>query len=445
MTEKRTSSDRARRTQGARPHARPRTRPSVQRRSTAAAPPTRAFPIAAIAVIVAAILVLVLVVSHACQGPVEGENAQAGAQAGVQAGAEGQTAAGETAPVDGRVTLLAVGDNTPNDNVGAYADALAGAVGDDKYDYRPIFQPVAPLVQAADLAYMNEETTVGGNEIGPQGYPNFNTTDEMADAVVETGFDLVATANNHSYDYGSEGALEHSVALWNSLPVDMVGTATTDEQYNRIVTRECNGITFALLNYTYGLNGYEAIIPDGLVHLIDEDAIAADVARAHEAADVVLVAMHWGNEHETEESDEQRELAQLLADLDVDLVIGAHPHVIQPMEWVENANGSGHRTLVTYSLGNFLIDHADPLPENVLEGMLTCDFVRDDAGKVGIENIMWTPLVLHVNDDQTEYAVYPADDYTAELAAANRGLAGVDDPLEWVRSRTREIVGAQWF
>ena len=393
------------------------------------------------------LLVFLLVVPRACQGaaPAGGDAAAGQAAQGSQASEASAAQAAQAEQRNGRVTLLAVGDNTPNDNVGAYADALAGETGDGKYDYRPIFEPVAPLVQAADLAYVNEETTVGGNEIGPQGYPNFNTTDEMADAVVDAGFDLVATANNHSYDYGSEGALEHSVALWNSLPVDMVGTATTSEQYERIVTRECNGITFALLNYTYGLNGYEAIIPDGLVHLIDEDAIAADVTRAHEAADVVLVAMHWGDEHQVEENDEQRELAQLLANLDVDLVIGAHPHVIQPMEWVENSNGSGHRTLVTYSLGNFLIDHADPIPENVLEGMLTCDFVRDDAGNVGIENIVWTPLVLHVNDDQTEFTVYPADDYTAELAAANRGLTSVSDPMEWIYSRTKEIVGTQWF
>lgn len=349
------------------------------------------------------------------------------------------------AATDGRVTLVAVGDNSPNDNVGAYADSLAGDIGDDQYDYAPIYSDLAPRVQAADLAFVNEETCIGGNEIGPRGYPNFNTTDEMADALVATGFNLVGTANNHSYDWGRYGAVEHSVEVWEQQPVTFTGTSASREQYESIATRECNGITFALLNYTYGLNGYESVVPPYTVNLIDAGRITSDVERAHEMADVVLVAMHWGVEHSTTPSDEQRKLAQMLADLDVDLVIGAHPHVMQPMEWVENSDGSGHRTLVTYSLGNFMHDHANPSPENVLEGMFGCDFVRQDDGTVALENVSWTPLVHHVNASQTEYAVYAADDYTPELAAENRALTQLDDPISWLYDRTREIVGTDWF
>ena len=387
-------------------------------------------------------LVFLLVVPRTCGGPQSESDQAQSAQTSQQ---DESAASAAAAANDGRVTLLAVGDNTPNDNVGAYADRLLGEEGDGKYDYAPIFQPVASRVQAADLAFENQETCIGGNEIGPQGYPSFNTTDEMADAVVETGFNLVGTANNHSYDWGKSGSVEHSISVWEKQPVEFAGTAANAEQYNRITTFEREGIKFALLNYTYGLNGYEAIIEPNIVHLIDEDEITADVKRAHEQADVVLVAMHWGNEHETEPSDEQREQAQMLANLDVDVVIGAHPHVIQPMEWVDNSNGSGHRTLVTYSLGNFLIDHSDPIPENVLEGMLTCDIVRADDGSIHVENIAWTPLVLHVNADQTEFTVYPVDDYTADLASKNRGLTTVDDPMNWLYDRTKEIVGKQWF
>ena len=403
---------------------------------------TLSFAFGLTSIIAVLLLLILLVVPHTCQQQASSESQVPATEAAFKNETETQ---GDTRAREGVVTFLAVGDNTPNDNIGSYADYLEGEVGDGSYNYAPIFQPVAERIRAADLAYVNEETCVGGNEIGPQGYPNFNTTDEMAHAIVDAGFDLVATANNHSYDFGRSGGLEHSVELWESLPVDFVGTATSPEQYERIVTRSCNGITFALLNYTYGLNGYEAVIPDGLVHLIDEDAIVADVARAREVSDVVLVAMHWGEEHQVEENEEQRQLAQLLADNNVDMVIGAHPHVIQAMEWVENSDGSGHRTLVTYSLGNFLIDHADPLPENVLEGMVTCDFVRGDEGEISIENIAWTPLVLHVNSEQTEFAVYAADDYSAELAAENRGLARIDKPMNWLYERTKEIVGAQWF
>ena len=231
---------------------------------------------------------------------------------------------------------------------------------------------------------MKEETHLGGNEIGPRGYPSFNVTDEMADAVVDTGFDFVASASNHAYDWGLYGALENSLKVWESKPVAFTGTSVTEEQYNRIARLECNGITFALLDYTYGVNWPDEMeLPELAINLIDKDRIAADVARAKKQADVVLVAMHWGTELLMEADDEQQDLAQFLANLDVDVVLGSHPHVIGPVAWVKNENGSGHETLVAYSLGNFLSDHEARSPQVELEGMLCCDFVRDDAAASG--------------------------------------------------------------
>ncbi|MBQ6390689.1 MAG: CapA family protein [Eggerthellaceae bacterium] len=345
------------------------------------------------------------------------------------------------------VSFVAVGDNLPNETVGAFADKKSGKEDDGKYDYTPLFQYVKPYIQAADLAYIDQETHVGGNDIGPEGYPSFNTTDEMADAVVDTGFDFVASATNHSYDWGYFGALEHSLSVWEKKPVAFTGTAVTEEQYDRIATQERNGTVFALLNYTYGVNDYtESELPQYAVNFIDKNRIRNDVERAREVADVVLVAMHWGTENLMEIDDTQKELAQFLADLDVDMVLGSHPHVIGPLKWVQNSKGSGHQTLVAYSLGNFIADHDEPYDKNVLEGMLSCDFVREEgSANIQIENIKWTPLVFHSNADQTDFAVYPIDDYPDDLAKKNRAIDDKKDPKQWARDTTAKVVGKEWF
>ena len=358
---------------------------------------------------------------------------------------QNSTAPNEAAPA-ATVSFTAVGDNLPDDYIGWYADSLVGEMWDGKYDYSPLFAPIASYVKDADLSYIDEETHLGGDEIAPQGYPSFNTTDAMATAIVDTGFDLVASATNHSYDWGQD-ALAHSVELWEKQPVAFTGTATTKEQYERIPVVERNGITFALLNYTYGVNAYtQETLPPYAVNFIDEARIASDVARAHEAADVVLVAMHWGTELLTEADEQQLHLAQFLADLDVDVVLGSHPHVIGPMAWVANSKNPDHRTLVAYSLGNFLAEHEAPMADNILEGMLTCDFVREkEGGPVVVDNVRWIPLVCHQNFERSEFAVYAVDDYTDELAKQCRALSEVENAKTWLYDETKRIVGEQWF
>ena len=241
--------------------------------------------------------------------------------------------------------------------------------------------------------------------------------------------------------------MDHSLAVWEKQPVAFTGTAVTAEQYNRIATQERDGITFALLNYTYGVNGYtQDSLPEYAVNFIDKDRISNDVSRAKEAADVVLVAMHWGTENLMEADEDQQDLAQFLADLDVDVVLGSHPHVIGPLKWMKNSNGSGHETLVAYSLGNFIADHDDPYDKNVIEGMLSCDFVRDQGTTdVRIENIKWTPLVFHTDAERSVFAVYALDDYPEKLAKKNRAIDDKKDPLKWARDTTTKVVGAEWF
>ena len=344
-------------------------------------------------------------------------------------------------PIEQRVSFLAVGDNLPDEHIGYWADAQAGEMDDGDYNYEALYLPIKPYVQAADLSYVNQETHIGGDEFGPRGYPSFNTTTQMADAIVNTGFDLVASASNHAYDWGYFGAVEFSRNVWNKQPVVYTGTATNQEEADIIPVVERNGITFALLNYTYGVNGYEqSDLEPYEVNYIDPERITNDVTRAHEMADVVLVAMHWGTENYMAIDDFQAEYAQLLADLEVDVVLGSHPHVIGPMEWVTGVNGN--KTLVAYSLGNFLSNHETPGPKNELEGMLTCDFVKDEAGNVGIENVCWVPLVNHT--DGNDFAVYAVKDYTSELASSHPILSSLDDPIGWLKQTTYDVIGDEF-
>lgn len=359
-----------------------------------------------------------------------------------QASSESSSNASAVVELPGtRVSFIAVGDNVPNDVIAEFADKFAGSMWDGEYDYRPLFSHVKELVQEADLAYIDQETHLGGNDIGPRGYPSFNTTDEMATAVVDTGFDLVASATNHSYDWGYFGAVEHSRSIWNEQPVVFTGTATNWEEANEIPVVERNGIKFSLINYTYGVNGYDqSDLPGYSVNFIDEERIRADVARAKQMSDVVIAAMHWGTENDNEPNDDELYYAQLLADLGVDIVLGSHPHVIQPMTWLTGSEGN--KTLVCYSLGNFIIQHEYPTPYNSQEGMLSCTFVRNDdaKGTVTIEDVKWIPLVYHGTTD--EYAVWPLANYTLELAKKNPVYEDFDDPITWLYEETNRIVNA---
>ena len=402
-------------------------RNAAHRRAVARRAP---FPNKAVLTLAATLVAAVLAVGGlvtSCNAPAD--------QTASDATAETETVQAST---PASVHFVAVGDNLPEERIGAYADAQAGETGDGEYDYTSIYENIKPYIESADLAYVKEETHCGGDDIGPKGYPSFNTTDAMADALVDTGFDLVASASNHSYDWGYFGANDHSCELWKTKDVVFTGTADSAEDAAKIATIEKNGITFALLDYTYGVNGYEqSDLPSYAVNFIDKDRIAADVATAKQQADVVLVAMHWGTENLMEADETQTEYAQYLADLGVDVVLGSHPHVIGPMRWVEGS--SGKKTLVAYSLGNFLSRHEAPSPKNELEGMLSCDFVRGEDGAVSVQNVVWTPLVNHT--DGETYRIYALKDYTNELAAADATFSGLDDPVAWLKQTAAEVVG----
>lgn len=248
------------------------------------------------------------------------------------------------------VDLLFAGDAMQHQ---AQLDAALKAGGGKKYDYSDCFTLIAPTVTEADYAVVNLEVPLGG---GPSysGYPCFSAPDSYAQALKDAGFDMMLTANNHCLDRGDKAARRTLVAL-DSIGLDHTGTYHDLEQREKLVPfiKEIKGIKFAFLNYTYGTNGIEP--RDGMeVALIDRERMAAEIKEAREAgAEIIVTAIHWGVEYVLRENANQRGLADFLVDQGVDLIIGGHPHVIQPMEIVRNEK-EGKDVLVVYSLGNLI-------------------------------------------------------------------------------------------
>lgn len=234
-------------------------------------------------------------------------------------------------------------------------------------DFGFLFENVKAVIAESDIAVINQETPLTDNPSMYSDYPRFGTPVQVGEAVADAGFDVVTCATNHALDRGTEG-VSFTKTFFDDCHVTCLGIQSQAEkeyQAYQIITR--NGVRFALLNYTYGTNGLP--IPDknpNIVHLLEnEEKICGDIAEAKNDADIVIVFAHWGTEYAEELDDFQKHWAQVFLDSGVDILIGTHPHVIQPYEVLTDDNG--HNMLVYYSLGNFI--SAQPEKSCVKGGM----------------------------------------------------------------------------
>jgi poly-gamma-glutamate synthesis protein (capsule biosynthesis protein) len=249
-------------------------------------------------------------------------------------------------PYSTTVKLAAVGDILIHSSV--YKDAKTA----EGYDFKPMFADIKPYIEAADIAMANQESMIGGEAIGLADYPRFNSPFEVGDALKATGFDVVNLANNHTLDAG-EQAVQSAIEHWNSIGMMYTGAYTSAKDQKRIRTVEKNGISFAFLSYTYGTNGIPVPAGKGyLVNLIDLPKVRKDIEEARKLAEVVVVNVHFGVEYVDMPNKDQKDFAHTAAEAGADIIIGHHPHVLQPAEWIETA--SGRKAFVVYSLGNFI-------------------------------------------------------------------------------------------
>ena len=311
------------------------------------------------------------------------------------------------------ITMMAIGDMLMHG--GASVPALQA---DGSYNYDYLFANVLDEIQAADIAVVNQEVVFAGNHLGILGYPQFNVMTEQGDALVKAGFDVVLHATNHTMDQGAAG-VHNTLEFWKKHPdTTVLGIHENEESYNTVNIMEVDGIKVALLNYTYGLNGFN--LPANEPYLVDlmnewsTDKMTADLKYANENADFVVVFPHWGTEYVLTETEQEAQWAQFFADNGADLIIATHPHVVQPVKWITGANGN--QTLCYYSLGNFVsIQYYNYC---MLGGMAQVSITKDATGTYISEYDM-DFVVTHYTPGRTAVTTYMLDDYTNELAATH--------------------------
>lgn len=340
------------------------------------------------------------------------------------------------------ISLVGVGDNLIHETV--YLDAQNE---DGTFNFEKMYANVKDDIQAADIAFINQETVLGGNELGLAGYPCFNSPTEIAQNLKDTGFTLANIASNHTLDRFQDG-IDATIQAFNEVGITVDGAYSSQEQFDTIPVFETKGVKFSFLAYTYGTNGIEPPNPWSISYF-DENQIRSDVARAKEISDVVIVSAHWGDEHAHVPNDFQTYYAQLFADLEVDLVIGTHTHSIEPVEWLTGVNGN--KTLVIYSLGNFIGGMLTT--NNAIGGMIKLDFVEKEEN-ITIENVKWVPTFIHFEGDQNNildvrynYQVYKLSQYTDELAQKHvlNGYEGESVSVAQIRELTESVISPEFL
>lgn len=292
----------------------------------------------------------------------------------------------------------AIGDILLHDEV--YEDADTGT----GYDFSDMFASVKDILSNPDFTIANQESIAAGSDLGLSSYPSFNSPYEISDTLQDVGIDLVTLANNHSLDKGEKGILR-AIDYYNKIGMPYVGINKNIEDAKRDRIIEVNGITIGFLSYTYGTNGIP--IPDGkdyLVNYLDDQKITQDIKGLRGKVDLILINAHWGLEYKRTPSDEQRRLAKLMAEAGADIIIGHHPHVLQPIEWVETDK---HKTLVVYSLGNFISGQQNDYRD--IGGMVTIKINKKSSAKGAIttvSDVTFTPTYV-TNQNDHDFRIKP--------------------------------------
>lgn len=303
--------------------------------------------------------------------------------------------------------------------------AESGKKPEGGYDFSAVFANLKEEIQAADLALVNQEVIIGGAELGVSGYPSFNAPYELGDALMDAGFNVVLHATNHALDKGKQGIL-NCLSFWqeNYPDTPVLGIHDSRESQQEIYVYEQQGIRIAILNYTYGTNGIP--LPEDMpygVDLLEKDRVAEDLKRARELADFVVVCPHWGKEYVLEQTKNQENWAKILAENGADLILGTHPHVIEPIELITSENGN--QALVYYSLGNFVnwtSGTGAGVSNRMVGGMAQVTIGLDENGDAVITEYGVLPVVCHLEKGFGGVTVYPLSEYTEELAVCNEIL-----------------------
>lgn len=320
-------------------------------------------------------------------------------------------------PQDATFTMAVTGDIMCHNT--QYKDAFNSS--SKTYDFSYVFEDIKHHIQTADIAIGNLETTFAGSEIGYSSYPTFNTPEALAYNLKELGFDVLTTANNHSLDKGYKG-VESTIKFLDDADIAHTGTFNSEESQNTILYKYVKGVKIAFLSYTYGTNGIP--VPSGknyCINLIDKDLISKQLTAAKEGnPDLICVSMHWGEEYRTSPNQTQKELADFLFQNGVDIILGNHSHVLEPMEKKEITleDGTTKDCFVIYSLGNFMSGQVKEFTKDTAILNLTIT-KKGDTGKISIDNVSYTPMYMYKGTNKAK--AYKLLDINQEIAAYEAG------------------------
>ena len=338
-------------------------------------------------------------------------------------GAEAVSVTEETEPEEPvyegpEISIIMVGDmlmHTPVEKSALQEDGT--------YSYDAIFANTVSKIQAADLAIVNEEVIIGGEKLGISGYPAFNAPFELGDDLVEAGFDVICHGTNHALDQGKKG-LKNCLTFWeeNYPEIPVLGIHDSKEDQDEIYIYEQDGVKIAILNFTYGTNGIA--LPSDMpfaVDLLEEEKVVSAIAKAEELADFTIVCPHWGTEYELGTTSQQKKWCNIFMENGVDLVLGTHPHVIEPVEMLVD-EATGHSMLVYYSLGNFVnwtSGSGEGIAHRMVGGMSEVTLGMDENGAAFIMDYGVEPVICHLTEGTNGVTVYFLEDYSTALAGQN--------------------------
>ena len=292
--------------------------------------------------------------------------------------------------------LTAIGDSLCHNT--QYWDAYNKNT--NEYDFSYVYEDIKNYTESSDITIGSLETTFAGEDKGYSNYPTFNTPDSLATALKNIGIDVISLAGNHALDYGYYGICR-TIDVLDNAGISHLGTYKTAEEQEKLLIKNVKGLNIAFINYTYGTNGIP--IPSGkdyCVNLIDKTLIQKQINQAKEQnVDMIVACMHWGTEYKTTANSEQKELADFLFKNGVDVIIGNHPHVLEPMEkrTITLEDGTEKDVFVVYALGNFTADQRDEITRD--SAILNLTITKNSNGKLSIDSVDYVPIYMYKNSN----------------------------------------------
>ena len=317
---------------------------------------------------------------------------------------------------DVNIKMTVIGDIMCHNS--QYKDAYDGST----YDFSYVFDDIKNYISSADIAVGNLETTFAGKERGYSNYPRFNSPEQLAYNLKDMGIDVLCTANNHSMDTNYSGVVS-TLDFLDDAGISHMGTSRTAEEQNQILVKDVNGIKIAFLAFTYGTNGIPVPSANSYcVNLIDKDLILKqlELAKAQEP-DLICVNMHWGLEYQNVQNSDQEDWADFLFENGVDVILGSHPHVLQPMEkrTVTLEDGTTKDCFVIYSLGNFISGQTKKNTRTSI--ILNINFTKDgETGKTTIGDVSYVPVYMYKSSSGSTKR-YKLLDITSSIAEYENG------------------------